>query len=449
MLPGYNCTGGYIAGTVVQVNLTPNEGYVFTGWSGDVGGTTNPVSITMDGNKSVTANLTVLGADLLAPHGALTSWNNNFTWTGLTDANWYLVQIQSTDNTNILTKWFTAEAATCSGDLRCAITPEETFTLANGNYKWRILDYGSYGYGNWSPYKTFSLNAACHSLTTGVLPASGGTVTASAQNCIGGYIAGTVVQLTALPNSGYAFTSWSGNVVSTANPVSFTMNSDKAVTVNFTALGATQLDPQGSLTSWNNNFTWTGLAGADWYLVQIQDTADNNILVKWYAAEAANCAGDLSCTISLEETFDLANGDYKWRILDYGSYGYGSWSPYKTFSLNAACHSLTTAVLPAGGGTVTATAQNCSGGYIAGTVVQLTAVSNTGYVLDKLERECGADQSCLGRDGRRQECHGELPRIGCHIAHAIGSAGHMEQHLQLDGTSRCHMVPVAGTDGDR
>ncbi len=233
-------------------------------------------------------------------------------------------------------------------------------------------------------------------------------------------------------------------MVGTTNPVSLTMDGDKNVTANFTALGATLLDPQGSLTSWNNTFSWTGLAGADWYLVQVQDTADNNILAKWYTAEAAGCAGDLSCTMSPDETLNIANGDYKWRILDYGSYGYGNWSPYTTFTLNAACYTLTTGVLPAGGGTVTASTQNCSGGYIAGTVVQLTA-HRTRATLHELERRCGRDsQSCLVHDGRGQDCHCELHSLGSDPARSAGSPDELEQHLQLDGTDGSGLVPGAG-----
>ena len=48
--------GTYAEGTVVSVTATPAAGWQFDGWSGDAGGTANPVSITMDANKSVTAN---------------------------------------------------------------------------------------------------------------------------------------------------------------------------------------------------------------------------------------------------------------------------------------------------------------------------------------------------------------------------------------------------------
>ena len=63
-----NCAGGkYTAGSVVQVTAVPNTGFTFLNWSGAASGTSNPVSVTMDGNKSVTANLR--GVTLLAPEG--------------------------------------------------------------------------------------------------------------------------------------------------------------------------------------------------------------------------------------------------------------------------------------------------------------------------------------------------------------------------------------------
>lgn len=48
--------GTYVSGTEVTVTATPNTGYVFSGWSGNLSGSTNPTTITMNSNKSVTAN---------------------------------------------------------------------------------------------------------------------------------------------------------------------------------------------------------------------------------------------------------------------------------------------------------------------------------------------------------------------------------------------------------
>jgi sugar lactone lactonase YvrE len=46
----------YTAGEIVQLYATASSGYHFTSWSGDASGTANPTTITMNGNKSVTAN---------------------------------------------------------------------------------------------------------------------------------------------------------------------------------------------------------------------------------------------------------------------------------------------------------------------------------------------------------------------------------------------------------
>lgn len=49
----------YSHGTIVQLTATPSAGYTFSGWSGDATGSTNPLTVTMDGNKNITANFAV------------------------------------------------------------------------------------------------------------------------------------------------------------------------------------------------------------------------------------------------------------------------------------------------------------------------------------------------------------------------------------------------------
>jgi len=56
--PAPNCNGGsqYTSGTLVQLTANPVTGKAFTNWSGDGSGTANPLSVTVEANKSVTAN---------------------------------------------------------------------------------------------------------------------------------------------------------------------------------------------------------------------------------------------------------------------------------------------------------------------------------------------------------------------------------------------------------
>lgn len=51
-------SGTYDNGTVVSITATPGAGYSFDHWSGDASGTAPSVSITMNSNKTVTANFT-------------------------------------------------------------------------------------------------------------------------------------------------------------------------------------------------------------------------------------------------------------------------------------------------------------------------------------------------------------------------------------------------------
>jgi uncharacterized repeat protein (TIGR02543 family) len=48
--------GEYDPGSTVTVTATPDAGYIFSGWTGDATGTTNPLSLTMDADKVVGAN---------------------------------------------------------------------------------------------------------------------------------------------------------------------------------------------------------------------------------------------------------------------------------------------------------------------------------------------------------------------------------------------------------
>ncbi|MGY3090398.1 putative repeat protein (TIGR02543 family) [Hymenobacter sp. UYAg731] len=50
----------YASGTNLSLTATPATGYQFSGWSGDATGATNPLSVTMTSNKTITATFTAI-----------------------------------------------------------------------------------------------------------------------------------------------------------------------------------------------------------------------------------------------------------------------------------------------------------------------------------------------------------------------------------------------------
>jgi uncharacterized repeat protein (TIGR02543 family) len=62
----------FLGGAVVQLTAQPGFGYKFVGWSGDATGGQNPLAVTMDADKTVTANfaLSMCAVVLTAPNGS-------------------------------------------------------------------------------------------------------------------------------------------------------------------------------------------------------------------------------------------------------------------------------------------------------------------------------------------------------------------------------------------
>ena len=74
-------SGEYDSGTPATLTATPNPGYRFTGWTGDASGTENPLTITMDADKTVGAtfekDLTDADADGLSAYDELVVHSTN------------------------------------------------------------------------------------------------------------------------------------------------------------------------------------------------------------------------------------------------------------------------------------------------------------------------------------------------------------------------------------
>lgn len=92
-----------------------------------------------------------------------------------------------------------------------------------------------------------------HVLTTTIVPSGWGSVTRDPDEV--SYSHGVAVQLTAVPDNGYRFSSWSGDASGALDTVTVLMTGNRAVTANFAAISCTLtvVATNGSVTRWPNN----------------------------------------------------------------------------------------------------------------------------------------------------------------------------------------------------
>ena len=189
----------YDSNAVVQLTATPATGYTFTGWSGAATGTTNPVSVTMDAAKTVTANFAI---------------------------NMYALTVNATNGTVAKSPDAATYAHGSSVELTATPATGYTFTGWSGDASGTTNPITVTMSGAKSVTANFAINM--YALTVN---ATNGTVAKSPDAAT--YAHGTSVELTATPATGYTFTGWSGAATGTTNPVSVTMDAAKTVTANF------------------------------------------------------------------------------------------------------------------------------------------------------------------------------------------------------------------------
>jgi hypothetical protein len=202
--------GSYAPGTVVTVTANPATGYHFDHWSGDLSGSTNPTTITMNSDKSVTAvfaldqetltvNVTGQGDVALDPPGGMYDYGTSVQLTANAASDWGFDH------------W--------EGDLTGSTNPATL--LMNGPKNVTAV---------------FVINQ--YTLTVDIV--GQGTV---ALNPPGGtYPAGTSVQLSASAAAGWHFDAWSGDLSGSTNPADVTMTDNLTVTAVFGRLGDLNCD---------------------------------------------------------------------------------------------------------------------------------------------------------------------------------------------------------------
>jgi uncharacterized repeat protein (TIGR02543 family) len=287
----------YPPGSQVSLTANPASGYGFTSWSGDATGTTNPLPVTMDANKTITANFTTYamttqalpaGAGAVARSPNLPSYppGTQVTLTatgqnGFAFLNWS-GDASGTTNPLIVTmdgaKNITANFNGYSVTITIAptgsglVTKNPNQAVYQPGTQLTLTAGGGFPFTGWSgdlvsstnpvtitvdANKNITASFQAYSLTTNVVPAGSGSVSRSPNVTL--YPPGQIT-LTAGPTNGYSFTSWTGDASGSTNPLSLVMDADKSVTANFStpppACGAWTLASNAALNRAGPAVAW-------------------------------------------------------------------------------------------------------------------------------------------------------------------------------------------------
>lgn len=193
--------GPYEQGTVVDVEAAPvSTDWVFTGWSGDLSGLTNPTSITMDKDKSITA-----------------TFKEVLTLTVTSGGNGTVAREPDQDT------YLTGDLVTITA------SPAAGYSFSNWSVDYTGTDNPATVTVNSD--MTVQANFSQDSYTLGLTATTGGS---AAQVPAGPtHLSGTPVQITATPDQGWYFSGWSGDHTGMTNPDNVTMDEDKTIVANF------------------------------------------------------------------------------------------------------------------------------------------------------------------------------------------------------------------------
>jgi hypothetical protein len=205
----------YSSGTIVTLNATAASSWTFQSWSGDVTGTQNPVNVTMNGNKTVTATFTQVSE---ANYTLTVSVVGNGTVTKNPSALTYSSGTVVTLTAVAALNWTFQSWA---GDVTGSQSPANV--TMNGNK---------------TVTATFTQGVQFYNLTVNVVFVSDfssfvhdGNVSMNPLSAT--YMSGSVVTLTAVAGANWTFWNWTGDVTGEQNPVNVTMNGNKNVTATF------------------------------------------------------------------------------------------------------------------------------------------------------------------------------------------------------------------------
>jgi regulation of enolase protein 1 (concanavalin A-like superfamily) len=201
----------YAVGSVVELTALPAAGWSFAGWSGQLSGTANPATVTINENTSISANFVVAPV----PEYTLTVGTvGEGTVTLDPPGGTY------PEGTEVALQAIAADGWTFAGWSGALSGTANPATLVVDASHEVMAMFEALPEPEPEPEYTLSLSVSGE-----------GSVSRSPDQP--SYAAGSVVELTALPAAGWSFAGWSGQLSGTANPASVTINENTSISASF------------------------------------------------------------------------------------------------------------------------------------------------------------------------------------------------------------------------
>ncbi len=382
----------YPENTTITLTAIPNSGYIFDHWSGDISGDENPVTVVMNSDKTVIAVFAPLNHPPSKP--VLSSPENGSTGVSVNPI--LSVEVYDPDNDD-LDVYFIDASDDSLIDTVTGVSSGETVSTVwygldyNTTYSWYVI-VSDGEFTNQSDvwyFTTMSEPSNYYTLSLSVSPEGAGSIEKTPD--LDQYPEGTTVTLTAIPNSGYIFDHWSGDVSGSENPVTVVMNSNKTITAVF------EVQPEISFSVDDNDDTITvtsvSPSGISWDDIEIycyNDTDSTYIDMDGEVnagdviyVRAANLYGDVTVNITWKPS-NLLLASFDLYIEEISTY-----------------YTLTLGIDPDGAGYLYVDPprdyyfEDAEIDYEEGTTVTITAHAYDGYIFDHWSGDASGSSSTI------------------------------------------------------